>query len=203
MRLSFVLCVFSSAASQAAALPQAVASSTAASPNPQLTACGDFIERANTLGGTAALVHLSSITADSVVVNVFLAKDVYDCLISVPFNPAVATRFIQYYNNSIQFHSTLAYLKNPPSTYQQQATDLIAGLNQIQTDITTGVFQNEYSFEATLQSLVYSAHDTHLQLYAGILSQFSFGSPVELTCVSTDGKQIPKIYISGTFIPGF
>lgn len=118
----------------------------------------------------------------------------------MPFNAAVATRFVRYYNDTIQFQSTLAYLKNPPTSYQQPAVDLIAGLGQIQRDIDSGFFQNQYAFEATLQNLIYSAHDTHLQLYAGILSTFSFGSPYELATVSVDGVQLPQVYISGIFI---
>ena len=74
--------------------------------------------------------------------------------------------------------------------------DLIAGLNQIQSDIDGGLFPNQYAFEATLQSLLYSAHDAHLQLYAGILTAFSFGSPYELASVSLNGD-LPKIYLLG------
>ena len=132
--------------------------------------------------------------------NVFLATDAYECLISVPFNPAVATRFIQYYNDTLQFQSTLAYLKSPPASYQQPAVDLIAGLNEIQSDIDSGLFQNQYAFEATLQTLLYSAHDAHLQLYSGILAAFSFGSPYELVSVSLDGD-LPKVYLLGMVAP--
>ena len=128
--------------------------------------------------------------------NIFLASDVFECLISVPFNPAVATRFIQYYNDTLQFQSTLAYLKSPPPSYQQPAVDLIAGLNEIQSAIDTGFFQNQYDFEKSLQTLLYSAHDSHLQLYAGLLSAFTFGSPYELVSVSLDGE-LPKVYLLG------
>jgi hypothetical protein len=89
---------------------------------------------------------------------------VYECLTSVPFNAAVATRFIQYYNDTLQFHSTLAYLKNPPESYQQPAVDVIDELGRIQTAINKGLFKNQYEFEATLESLIYSVHDMHLEL---------------------------------------
>ena len=124
----------------------------------------------------------------------FTAKQAYDCLTSVPFNPAVATRFIKYYNDTIQFQSTLAYLKEPPSSYQQPAIDILAGLEQIQKDVAQGLFSNQYAFEATLQNLVYSAHDAHFQLEAGILAAFTFLSPYPIVALSEDGVQIPKVY---------
>lgn len=127
----------------------------------------------------------------------FTAKQAYDCLVSVPFNPAVATNFIRYYNDTLQFQSTLAYLKNPPASYQQPAIDLIGGLRQIQRDVDNGVFQNQYAFEATLQKLIYAAHDAHLQLVSGVLAAFTFASPHGLISLSTNGTQIPKIYIQG------
>jgi hypothetical protein len=131
----------------------------------------------------------------------FDATSVYECLISVPFNPAVASRFLQYYNDTIQFQSTLAYLASPPPSYQQPAVDLVAGLAQIQRDIDNGLFQNEYAFEAALQKLIYSAHDAHLTLMAGVLAPFMFGSPYSIASVSLDGIELPKVYIAGRLIP--
>ncbi|KAI0451089.1 hypothetical protein F5B21DRAFT_528208 [Xylaria acuta] len=126
---------------------------------------------------------------------VFDATLVYECLTSVPFNPAVATRFLKYYNDTLSFQSTLSYLKNPPSTYQQPSVDLIGGLQSIQDAVNSGSFANQYEFEAALQLLVNSAHDDHLFLDAGILSAFSFGSPFNIVSLSVDGVETPKVYI--------
>lgn len=134
---------------------------------------------------------------------IFAAKTAYDCLTSVPFNPAVAARFIQYYNDTLQFQSTTAYLKNPPASYQQPAVDLFKGLEQIQQDIAQGHFSNQYIFEATLQRLILSAHDSHINLVAGVLSAFTFASPYGIASVSSDGVQIPKVYIVGTYIRAY
>jgi hypothetical protein len=125
---------------------------------------------------------------------------VYECLTSVPFNPAVATRFIEYYNTTLQFQSTLAYLKDPPQGYQQPAVDVLQSLKQIQQNITAGHYTNEYSFEADLQLLVYSLHDAHVTLTAGALSAFSFASPYSISSASVDGKQPPQVYITGTVL---
>ena len=128
---------------------------------------------------------------------VFLASDAYDCLTSVPFNPAVAARFLKYYNDTLQFQSNTAFIKNPPASYQQPSSDLFKGLDKIQKDIDAGVFPNQYAFEATLQQLIYSAHDSHLSLNAGILSAFTFASVYGIVSVSSDGQQIPKVYVTG------
>ncbi|KAI1735463.1 hypothetical protein F4680DRAFT_469992 [Xylaria scruposa] len=126
---------------------------------------------------------------------VFDASLVYECLTSVPFNPAVATRFLKYYNDTLSFQSTLSYLKNPPSTYQQPSVDLIGGLQSLQDAVNSGSFANQYEFEAALQLLVNNAHDDHLFLNAGILSAFSFGSPFDIVSLSVDGVEAPKVYI--------
>lgn len=126
----------------------------------------------------------------------FTAKQAYNCLTSVPFNSDVATRFITYYNETIQFQSTLAYLKNPPAGYQQPAIDIQAALEQIQKIIVNGAYPNQYAFEATLQNLIYSAHDAHFQLESGILAAFTFLSPYSIVSLSEDGVQIPRVYVT-------
>ena len=126
----------------------------------------------------------------------FSAADAYDCLLSVPFNPAVATRFIHYWTETLEFQSTLAYLKNPPAAYQQPAVDVVAEFARIQKNIDNGSYKNQYDFEVDVQLVVYAMHDGHVALNAGVLSAFSFGSPVEIASVSIDGKQEPKVYIT-------
>lgn len=115
----------------------------------------------------------------------------------MPFNAAVATRFIKYYNTTIQFQSTLAYLRDPPEGYQQPAIDVLAGLQQIQHNIDDGKYKNQYAFEAEVQALVYSMHDMHADLSSGVLSAFSFASPRYIVSASVDGKSDPEIFLWG------
>jgi hypothetical protein len=75
--------------------------------------------------------------------------------------------------------------------------DFIGGLDLIQNKINTGVFQNQYDFEAALQTLIYSTHDAHVNLISGILGVFSFGTQYSIASVSKDGTSLPKIYLSG------
>ena len=136
--------------------------------------------------------------ADHFIVNLFTAELVHDCLISTPFNATVATQFISYYKDTLQFQSTLAYLKSPPSTYKQPSIDLLGGLDSIQRAVDNGAYKNEYDFEVAVQKLVYATHDAHVSLYAGALSVFSFGAPVSIVSVSTDGIAYPKVFIIGS-----
>ena len=125
----------------------------------------------------------------------FFASDVYDCLTSVPFNDTVGSEFLQYYKDTLQFQSTLPYLKNPPASYLQPSVDLLGGLNLIQNEVEIGTFKNEYAFESALQALVYQAHDFHMFLDMGIFGIFGFASPLGIVSVSADGKELPKVYI--------
>ena len=128
------------------------------------------------------------------------ASDAYACLVSVPFHPAVATRFIKYINDTIQFQSTLAYLKNPPTGYQQPAVDVVSELSKIQNNITAQVYQNQYQFEIDVQHLLHKAHDAHLYLSGGVTSAFSFLAPYSITAASKDGTSLPKVYITNDII---
>jgi hypothetical protein len=115
----------------------------------------------------------------------------------VPFSPAVGTQFIKYWNETIQFQSTLAYLKTPPEGYQQPAVDVTQELAAIQQRIDSGFYGNQYAFEADVQLLINALHDGHVNLLAGVFAAFSFGSPFEIASVSVDGKEPPKIYLTG------
>ena len=128
---------------------------------------------------------------------VFRASDALACLTSVPFNPAVASRFLKYYNDTLQFQSTLKTLQNPPSSYQQPAVDVLASINRIQQDIDVGNFKNHYAFETALQKVVHAIHDSHVSLLVGISAAFSFGSAYSITSISRDGVELPKIYFRG------
>ncbi|KAI9708968.1 MAG: hypothetical protein M1820_003662 [Bogoriella megaspora] len=147
-------------------------------PDPQPTICGDVVQD-NLYQGQYW----------------FLASDIIACLISVPFHPEVATRFLTYFNQTMQFQSNLAYMKNPPPGYQQTSVDFNAQLQQIQDKVNAGFYHNQYAFEADVQALSQATHDTHAVVYAGVLNQFTFASPFYLVSVSPDGKQVPQVYV--------
>lgn len=117
----------------------------------------------------------------------------------MPFNAAVASRFLAYWNDTLRFQSTLVYLKNPPAGYQQPAVDILAGLSELQRAVNDGDFKNQYEFEVALQLLLVSAHDAHLYLNAGILAAFTFASPYDIVSLSIDGVELPKVYLAGAY----
>ncbi|KAM3070136.1 hypothetical protein ACMFMG_003829 [Clarireedia jacksonii] len=164
------------AAREVAASPTPQPSATLSARDSSSTACGQIVNDPDTY--------------------VFNASLAFECLTSVPFNPAVASRFLGYYNDTFKFQSTLNYLKNPPATYQQPAVDLIGGLNLLQTAVNEGRFANQYEFEAALQTLIYEAHDGHVDLLGGILSAFSFASPRDIVSLSVDGQEVPKVFLA-------
>ncbi|ORY06404.1 hypothetical protein BCR34DRAFT_571405 [Clohesyomyces aquaticus] len=146
--------------------------------NPASTACGDIIVEKEQTGN-----------------RFFWASDVFECLQSVPFDPAVASRFLGHYNQTLQFQSTLAFLKQPPQGYQQPSIDVLEELNRIQDNVNAGLYTTQYIFEAEIQLVINRIHDAHISLSGGILAPFGFASPYGLISASADGHQTPSIYI--------
>lgn len=130
---------------------------------------------------------------------VFYASDVDACLGSVPFNQAPALRFLNYYNTTLQFQSTLSFLKDPPAGYQQPAIDVDGVLSRIKANVTAGYYKTQYQFEQEVQNFVFAIHDGHVELRAGIMSPFWFGSPISITSASLDGIEPPKVYFTLKF----
>ncbi|KAI4676907.1 uncharacterized protein J4E84_009207 [Alternaria hordeiaustralica] len=97
---------------------------------------------------------------------------------------------------TLQFQSTLEYLKAPPAGYQRAPFDVDHALEQIKQNVTTAVYNNQYEFEAQVQLLVTQIRDTHVVLNAGALSAFSFAGSFGLVSASIDGKQVPEIYLA-------
>lgn len=104
----------------------------------------------------------------------FPANQAIQCLTSVPFDPAVAVRIINSVNQTFQYHATTAFIRNPPSGYQQPPHDLFGTLAAILNKILSNQYHNQYAFELDVQTAIKNLHDTHVYLAGGILDQFSF-----------------------------
>lgn len=115
------------------------------------------------------------------------------------FNKTVASQFLQYYRDTINFQSTISYLKNPPTAYQQPPVDLFQRLDLLQSAVDPGSFVDEYQFEAAFQKLVYDAHEGHLSFNAELTSVFYYGNDFAVSSVSMDGVKPPKPYLTGLF----
>lgn len=113
---------------------------------------------------------------------------------SVPYNRTLGVAQIAWIQNFLQFQSTLAYLKEPPSTYGLPAVDLMGGLNSISMSIALGRYSNEYDIEVDIYNLNNSAHDGHLWYLPALVGFFRYNRIVSLVSVSLDGTQAPKVY---------
>ncbi|CAK4035021.1 peptidase s41 family [Lecanosticta acicola] len=126
---------------------------------PQETTCGD-------------IVH-ANLYEDQFI---FLASDIFDCLTSVPFNSAVALRYLGYLNQTYQYHATTAFVRNPPTEYRQDAFDFFAALQETVDRVNSQSYHNQYAFETAVQVMIRNLHDTHAFVYG-------------------DGSELPKLYV--------
>ena len=122
------------------------------------------------------------------------ARDAHDCLTSIPLVSADALQLLSIAEQYTQFHTTLAYLKNPPPSYQRDAVDIIGGLEALQTKVSNGTLTGQYEFDLALQLLFSSAYDEHFRISAGVYGLFSFQLSQTVVSVSSDGVQLPKLY---------
>ena len=122
------------------------------------------------------------------------------CLDAVPLDKARSSAFIDYLNPFLQFQSTLAYLKNPPAGYTLPGVDIIGGLDQIKNNIQSGSYISQWAFEKDVNALVnIMPKDFHLTLGLSVpLSHvFAFRTSLNLVSISTDGLQVPQVYVKG------
>ncbi|KAK4462867.1 hypothetical protein QBC42DRAFT_200254 [Cladorrhinum samala] len=130
----------------------------------------------------------------------FTASDVYACLVTIPFAKDVGLRFIEYYNTTLQFQSTLAYLRYPTAEYQQPAIDVVAELGRVKDKVLAGGYQRQLDFEYDIHSIVLAMHDSHVTLTFGITAAFTFASEFDIVSASLDGRALPKPYLKSDIL---
>jgi hypothetical protein len=119
----------------------------------------------------------------------------YACQLSAPFIQELSLALIDYIVPYINFQSSIAYLKNPPSTYQMPAVDILGGLEEIRQNASSGVYTSQYAFDAAVTNLVLEAHDAHFVYVPALLSTFRYYNDLPLISISVDGLPLPKVYI--------
>lgn len=87
------------------------------------------------------------------------------------------------------------YIGGPP-------VDIMAGFDEIRSNVTSGRIQGEFAFQRSINDLIIKAHDGHFSYVMDILPVFSFvrSDTGPLVSVSEDGKSLPKIYRLGMTI---
>jgi hypothetical protein len=123
----------------------------------------------------------------------------YECLQSVPNKPEPAKKLIDSLQAFVQWQSTLAWLKNPPSSYMLPATDIVQRLNNISATAVAGRFASEYDFQLAIFQTYTSAHDGHFAFRPDIFKAFGVRNTLasDIVSVSMDGKAVPKLYHLG------
>lgn len=121
-------------------------------------------------------------------------SEVFACFQEIPINNALAAAQIDWLQPFVQFQTTLAYLKDPPPSYQMPPVDIVGGLAAIKAKVLSNGYTNEYDFELDVCKLIYSARDGHFNFVPGLIGLFTFSREIELVSVSLDGVRTPKIY---------
>ena len=116
------------------------------------------------------------------------------CEQDIPINTTLAQASVQWLESFLQFQTTLAYLKDPPSTYPLPPVDIMGGLASITSKITSGQYANEYDFEHDILELIFGAYDGHLAYIPFLPGTFSYSRADSLVSISADGIQLPKVY---------
>jgi hypothetical protein len=124
----------------------------------------------------------------------FKPSEVYACLQDVPINVTLAVAQIDWIQQFISFQSTLAYLKEPPSSYPFPAVDIVAGLDSIRNKADAGTYENEYDFEYDVFKLLQKSQEGHLSFRPFLVYAFSYFRRAPLVSFSTQPSDLPRVY---------
>ncbi|KAF7563934.1 hypothetical protein G7046_g200 [Stylonectria norvegica] len=122
------------------------------------------------------------------------AQTAYACVKSIPFHANDSISMVTIAKKYIGFQTTLAYLKNPPASYQQPAIDVMGRLDDISEKAQSGGYSSQYDFDVDLYTIFIQSHEEHLYMSAGLIGLFEWSLPDSFVSVSTDGQDIPEVY---------
>lgn len=120
----------------------------------------------------------------------------YECLKSIPNYQEPAILLLNSLRPYFEFQSTKDYLPDPPSGYLYPAVDLDAGLDAVQKKVEEGEYESEYDMQVDIGLLIGSVRDGHFSWAGDVLGAFTFFRSHALVAVSSDGEQVPQIYLA-------
>jgi hypothetical protein len=114
---------------------------------------------------------------------------------SAPLIKTEALRLVDIIVALLEWHSTLAYLKEPPPGYPLSATDLMADARALRMAVQNGILTSELAFQQNLTNILSSAHDGHLFISLDAMRVFGYMRTFDdIVSVSLDGKSMPEIF---------
>ncbi|KAI9690110.1 MAG: hypothetical protein M1820_010015 [Bogoriella megaspora] len=135
------------------------------------------------------------------------AEIAYDCLESIPFHPRDAVDLVESLKPYISWQTTTAYLKNPPAEYfelMQPPFDLWERLDIVERSANNGTYESEWDFAKALLQVTIDAHDGHLLFPVDVAADFfSFTRSFSLVSVSTDGHELPQVYVYSDVVASY
>lgn len=78
--------------------------------------------------------------------------------------------------------------------------DLIGGLDAISAKVSGNQYKSEYEFEAAVAQLMQQAHEGHLSVPMPAYVTFAYYAPWEFISYSSDGVQLPKVYVESRLL---
>jgi hypothetical protein len=119
------------------------------------------------------------------------------CLQSVPLDKEGDMRLIDDMKLFVKWQSNIAYLKNPPPDYTENAVDVMGELDKLKSQLSTDSFKSEYDFQMQVMGVFDRAYDNHFVWQPDVVAsamQFQRPPGTELISLSTDGMAVPEIY---------
>lgn len=119
------------------------------------------------------------------------------CQLSVPIVQQDALDLIDGIVAALEFQSDVGHLANPPEGYLLAGVDLFGEIQQIRDDVNSGSYTSEIEFERNMSAVLGKAQDGHLNFKFDGIAPFLYQRQFSLVSVSSDGKELPKLYLQG------
>jgi hypothetical protein len=127
------------------------------------------------------------------------AQVAFDCLNSVPVDSSGNQKLIDELKQVWQFQSELVWFKNPGDEWEYGSLDIIGELDRIKNSL--GSFKSEYEVQLAIANITVRTGNFHFNYAPDILQVFQFQRPINVASVSSDGKQLPKLYVHDDIAP--
>lgn len=102
-----------------------------------------------------------------------------------------------HYNVIDVWKAPVNWLADPPSDYPYPSTDILGGLDDLASKVSSGSISSQYVLDEALNKLVTSAHEGHFYASFCSLSAIQYIRAVQLVSVSRDGIEVPELYVLG------